>query len=76
MRAHFGAVGLPDGPCALGGGGWSAESLYGHMLKDKKVAAGRITFVLATAIGQAVLSDAISRKAVIDVLATALDSAQ
>ena len=75
VRAHFAAVGLPDGPRALGGGGWSAEALYGHMLKDKKVAAGRITFVLATAIGEAMLSDAISREAVIEVLAAALDSA-
>ena len=62
-------------PRALGGGGWSAEALYRHMLKDKKVAAGRITFVLATAIGEAMLSDAISREAVIEVLAAALDSA-
>ena len=75
VRAHFAAVGLPDGPRALGGGGWSAEALYRHMLKDKKVAAGRITFVLATAIGEAMLSDAISREAVIEVLAAALDSA-
>ena len=59
----------------LSGGGWSAEALYRHMLKDKKVAAGRITFVLATAIGEAMLSDAISREAVIEVLAAALDSA-
>src|SRR5690606_7717627 len=51
VRRHLAAVDLPTGFERLGGRAWSAERLIGHMRKAKKVSGGRLTFVLARAIG-------------------------
>jgi 3-dehydroquinate synthase len=55
VRRHFAAVGLPTSLKAntLAARGWPAERLAAHMLSDKKVRAGKLTFILARAIGQA-----------------------
>lgn len=56
LRTHLQSVGLPvdfrDLPCQT----WTAQLLMGHMMKDKKVKDGKVTFVLARAIGEAFLS--------------------
>ncbi len=55
VRRHLASHGLPvsssDVDCAF-----SVDALMGHMAQDKKVKAGRITFVLPCGIGKAVLS--------------------
>jgi 3-dehydroquinate synthase len=71
VRRHLAAVGLPTRAPALPGVAWDAGRLIRHMWRDKKVAAGRITFVLASGIGQAFLSRAIPEEA----LAATLDRA-
>jgi 3-dehydroquinate synthase len=53
VARHLGALGLPTRPPAGGGRRWRADRLIAHMQRDKKVAGGRVTFVLARGIGQA-----------------------
>ena len=72
LRRHLVETGLP---VTLPGGDWSVERLMAHMARDKKVADGRITFILARGLGKcfvasdidpaeaaAVLDDAISAR--------------
>jgi 3-dehydroquinate synthase len=70
MRRHLAVVGLP---VDLSGTGrvWNADTLIGHMHKDKKVEAGRIRFVLVRGIGQAFLS----REAPLDLVGAVLRAA-
>ncbi|MCC7166177.1 MAG: 3-dehydroquinate synthase [Rhodospirillales bacterium] len=56
VEAHLQRIGLPSGLPALPGIVWNAQRLLAHMAHDKKVADGRMTFVLARAIGQAFLA--------------------
>ncbi|MGH6620918.1 MAG: 3-dehydroquinate synthase [Alphaproteobacteria bacterium] len=60
-RRHLAAIGLPTTPAHALGNIWSAEALIGHMAKDKKVADGKMTFVLARGIGDAFLSQDVTR---------------
>jgi 3-dehydroquinate synthase len=60
-RRHLAAIGLPTTPAHALGNIWSAEALIGHMAKDKKVADGKMTFVLAHGIGDAFLSQDVTR---------------
>ena len=53
VARHLAAIGLPTRPPTGGGRRWRADRLIGHMQRDKKVAGGRVTFVLARGIGQA-----------------------
>jgi len=72
LRDHLVETGLP---VTLQGRDWSVERLMAHMARDKKVADGRITFILARGLGRsfvatdidpaeaaAVLDDAISAR--------------
>lgn len=69
VRQHFQAVGLPICLADLPGAqDWDPHRLYHHMHSDKKVAAGRINFVAATAIGAAVLSNQFQAAQVLQVL--------
>jgi 3-dehydroquinate synthase len=54
VRRHLAAVGLPTAPPAHTG--WSADRLMDLMAQDKKVQAGKATFVLARGIGRSFLS--------------------
>lgn len=55
-KAHLGAVGLPVDLSALPCQDWTSDLLIKHMMKDKKVKDGKVTFVLVRGIGQAYLS--------------------
>ena len=60
VRAHLQACGLPVELTAIGGNartgaGWKPATLVSHMMRDKKVSQGKITFVLAQGIGKAIL---------------------
>ncbi len=59
VRAHFEAVGLPTAFPDHPGDGWKAETLLAHMRRDKKVQAGKTTFVLVRGIGDAFLTNEI-----------------
>ncbi len=58
LRRHLEEVGLPTSPRDLGFA-FPAEALIASMRHDKKVAAGRLRFVLWRRIGEAVLSEAV-----------------
>lgn len=57
VRAHLEAAGLPVGLQGIAGEGWSAAELIDLMGQDKKVKAGKLTFVLARGIGKAFITD-------------------
>jgi shikimate kinase / 3-dehydroquinate synthase len=65
--AHISAVGLPADLSMLNRR-FSAETLIGHMQRDKKMRDGRLHFVLARGIGQAFTSAEVPADAVIDLL--------
>jgi 3-dehydroquinate synthase len=57
VRRHLAAIGLPTDLAVIAGGRrFSADALLAHMQKDKKVADGRITLILARDIGDAFIS--------------------
>jgi 3-dehydroquinate synthase len=53
LRRHLAATGLPVSLAGLAGGAPAADTLLAHMQKDKKVADGRVTLILARDIGDA-----------------------
>ncbi len=55
LRAHLEAVGLPVVPPRVAGARLEADVLISHMASDKKVAEGKVTFVLARGIGRSFL---------------------
>ncbi|AQR72414.1 3-dehydroquinate synthase [Sphingomonas sp. LM7] len=61
VAAHLRAVGLPDGLAAAGITA-SGAALVGHMLHDKKMAAGTLPFLLARGIGQTFLDKTVDLK--------------
>ncbi len=68
LRAHLAAVGLPTDPRAVRPGGFEAGAMLAAMGRDKKVAAGKIRFVLARGIGAAFVSDQVPFEVLRDVL--------
>ena len=69
MTAHLQAVGLPHDLVSAHVKAHGAE-LVGHMLHDKKMAAGTLPFLLALGIGQTFLS----KDVVLDDVATFLNA--
>lgn len=59
VRAHLGRAGLPTGIGSLSTGRPAPDALIGHMRADKKVRDGRLTFILARAIGSAFVAPGI-----------------
>jgi 3-dehydroquinate synthase len=69
LAGHLHAVGLPaaisETPCK----GIAPEKLLAHMLHDKKVQDGKLTFILLKGIGQAFIARGIAPNSVLPVLA-------
>ena len=62
VRRHIAAMGLPTRPMEIPGAAslgnlLAPDALIAHMAQDKKVKAGRVTFILARGIGQAFITD-------------------
>lgn len=74
VRAHLAGVGLPVDPPTVNGRAMSAARLLHHMGSDKKVEDGRLTFVLAKAIGQAFLSRDVPTDRVLTLLEQAVST--
>jgi 3-dehydroquinate synthetase len=53
VHRHLAAVGLPVGLAGFRRDDWTAERLMTHMGRDKKVAGGKLAFILARGIGHA-----------------------
>ncbi|MGD9743550.1 MAG: 3-dehydroquinate synthase [Dongiaceae bacterium] len=69
---HFASAGLPTSPGFIGGRDWDPERLLRHMRKDKKVANGRLTFVLSRGIGKAFVTQDVAPAEVIAMLERAI----
>jgi 3-dehydroquinate synthase len=74
VRAHLDLVGLPTGIRNIAGPHWTSEKLLHHMRQDKKVRDGRITFILANAIGDAFITSDIDLSAVSALLENAISA--
>jgi len=66
LERHLAAIGLPVG--LPGNRRWESDRLLHHMAGDKKVADGKVTFVLAKSIGEGILARDIPAEAVRGVL--------
>jgi 3-dehydroquinate synthase len=76
LRRHFAAIGLPTSLAEVAGDTLAAEGLLAHMQKDKKVAQGRITLILARDIGDAFVCRDVTRATLASFLAAALGRGQ
>ena len=56
MRRHLASAGLPVALGGLPGSSLSAGALLAHMGMDKKVRAGKLTFILVRGIGKAFIA--------------------
>lgn len=65
---HLQAVGLPSAIADIPGARASADELIGHMAHDKKVADGKLTFILLRGLGQAFVTRDVPLDAVKSVL--------
>ena len=72
VEKHFLQIGLRNSLSGLADESWTVERLIGHMAKDKKAEAGKITFILARGIGKSFVANDVSTDAVKDVLAQTL----
>jgi 3-dehydroquinate synthase len=72
LARHLASVGLPTGLDAIDGRRFAPDRLIEHMRRDKKVAQGRIAFVLTRGIGQAFLAKDVALDEVEGMLAEAI----
>jgi 3-dehydroquinate synthase len=68
LSRHLKAVGLPSSIADIPGPRASADELLAHMAHDKKVADGKLTFILVKGIGQAFITREVPVEAVKSVL--------
>lgn len=73
LRAHFERLGIPFDLSGIADPSWTAERLLEHMGLDKKVADGKLTFILARAIGDGFITSDVDEADVLAVLRAALD---
>jgi 3-dehydroquinate synthase len=67
-EAAIAAAGLPTGLAEAAGRPFDAERLVRHMGQDKKAEGGRLTFILARALGDAFVAKDVDARAVADFL--------
>jgi 3-dehydroquinate synthase len=64
VKRHFGEVGLPTSPSAIGGPLPGVERIMELIGQDKKVKRGMLTFILVRAIGSAVIETGVQEREV------------
>ncbi len=72
VRRHLARTGLPVHPTDLGIGTLDAGELVHHMAQDKKVAGGRVAFILVRGIGDAFLTRDVALDTVAEFLTSTL----
>jgi len=72
IKSHFSAVHLPTSLAGISEPSWTADRLMAHMGQDKKVRAGRLTFILAKGIGQSFVTQDVDSNMVLELLKEAL----
>lgn len=70
-RKHMKSAGLRTSPLEIRGS-WNIDALIHHFQQDKKVADGKLTFILTKGIGKTYISQDVSEKSLRDYLAQAL----
>lgn len=60
LKAHLSSLGMPVDLSGLPCEDWTAQLLMKHMMKDKKVKNGKVTFILVRGIGEAFMSSDVS----------------
>ena len=70
VRDHFKAVGLPIHVPVHPNGNWNTQILIDHMGRDKKVQAGRTTFILVRGIGEAFVTNEVEEGELVRLLDT------
>lgn len=76
LSDHLTDVGLPTDLNGLAGDNWTAEVLLEHMGRDKKTQDGKLTFILARAIGNSFVANDIDRETVRAVLDAWIEDAR
>jgi len=61
VRTHFEKIGLPIHVPPHPTGAWDAKTLIAHMGRDKKVQAGRTSFILVRGIGDAFVTNEVDK---------------
>ncbi len=61
VRTHFEKIGLPTHVPPHPTGAWDAKTLIAHMGRDKKVQAGRTSFILVRGIGDAFVTNEVDK---------------
>ena len=61
VRTHFEKIGLPTHVPPHPTGAWNAKTLIAHMGRDKKVQAGRTSFILVRGIGDAFVTNEVDK---------------
>ena len=61
VRTHFEKIGLPAHVPPHPTGAWDAKTLIAHMGRDKKVQAGRTSFILVRGIGDAFVTNEVDK---------------
>ena len=69
VARHLAAAGLPTRLADVPGGAGSTQDILSAMAQDKKVKAGRLTFILARGIGRSFIAPDIGTEALADFLA-------
>ncbi|HMO28411.1 3-dehydroquinate synthase [Enterovirga sp.] len=68
VRRHLAAMGMPASLAEVPGGFGTPEAILDAMGQDKKVKAGRLTFILARGIGRAFIAEGVPSGDVLDFL--------
>lgn len=75
LKQHLDDVGLPTDLKGLAGANWTSDALLEHMGRDKKTQDGKLTFILARAIGNSIVANDVDPETVGDVLQTFINEA-
>ena len=76
QKQHLDDVGLPTDLKGLAGANWTSDALLEHMGRDKKTQDGKLTFILARAIGNSIVANDVDPETVGDVLQTFINEAR
>ncbi|MEQ8196316.1 MAG: 3-dehydroquinate synthase, partial [Rhodospirillales bacterium] len=74
VGAHLAATGLPHALNGIADASWTSERLLDHMGQDKKVRAGKLTFILTEGIGKSFIRHDVTPDPVRSLLEDALEA--
>lgn len=72
LRRHLAALGMPTDPTDIPGMSWNPADLIDRMATDKKVADGKLVFILAKGIGKSFITNEVTREQLIHTVTEAV----